>query len=276
MTSIIKKSNLTRILSLVLVFLMFGTGFATVLIQFSAAAAVETEFTNRGNVTANLTTIAPNTVQPGTINVGMINVTINNTGGSFDVLSWVNVSVLNYTDIDTVCIWNETDGDGSFSTAGDTFLGVSGVAILSGDSGYANFTNINLGIENNTNSSFYVVLNISASAVHGHMINASIFAYNMSMTIAGFGGINSLYPDYNTMIDDRPPIISSITTTDPDGDGKVENATIEFSEPVSDSSVDVSYRYGDTVNELVGTAWTKFGVEDHETLTKIEREIRKY
>jgi hypothetical protein len=226
------------IVSLFVSCMMIFSGVVILISPSIGADFVETEFENNTNVTANLTTIAPNAVAAGDTYAGMLNITFHNTGGINDTLNFINVTVLNYTNVQNVTIWNETNGDGNFSTGGDSLMGSSGVKLLGGNLGYANISGLNMGFYNDTYMFVYVVFNISSSANNGDMINASILANNMNMTFAGTGGFVSLYPVYNTIIDTLAPTILTITTTDPDSDGYVENATIEFSEPINDASID--------------------------------------
>lgn len=236
-------NRIKRFLSLLMTCILIVSGFIAVVTPIAIADGVDTEFSSNSNVMVNLTTIAPSTVAPGSNYIGMINLTINNSGGIYDTLQWVNITILNFNDVQDVTIWNETNDDGTFTTSDDTWVGTGNIALLSGDLGFSNVTGLNIGINDNTNQSFYVVFNISSSATHGHLINASIAANNMNMTNAHFGGLVALYPAYDTMIDGRAPKIVSITTTDADGNGEIENATIEFSEAILDSTIDASRFY---------------------------------
>jgi hypothetical protein len=231
------RKRYRRYVSIFLIVILISSGVVNIISIPVVADFIETPFNKNNNVTANLTTIAPLVIGPDMDDVGMVNITFNNTGGLYNTLNWINVTVLNYTDVDSVSIWNETNLDGVFNNLTDTFIASAGVAIIAGDIGYSNLTGLNVGIANNTTRSVYIIFNISNLAQDGDIINASISANNMNMTLAGDGGIQTLYPAYNTLIDAIVPKIVSIKITDKDGDGSVENATIEFSEPIDDSSI---------------------------------------
>jgi hypothetical protein len=216
------------------------------------------------NITTTITTIAPNFIRAGRTNVGMVNITFFNNGGAHETLEWINVTVLNYTDVETVSIWNETDNDSSFTTGGDAFFDFDNVTMLSGDLGFANISGLSVGISRYTYVSIYIVFNISLSALHGNLINSSIMPYQIKMKLAGMKESYALYPDYNTEIDTIPPQIISITTKDNDGDGTVGNATLIFSENILDSTVVIS-RF-----EIGGVTCTGFSTGSTADDNKIE------
>jgi hypothetical protein len=224
------------IVSIFVICLMIGSSAVTMFAPGVSGGEVGTAFENNSQVTADLTTVAPRGVLQGMDYVGMLNITFYNNGGSFDALMWMNVTLRNYTDMGGVTLWNETDGDGSFSSSGDTLMGSASIINYTQEMGYANFTGLNMGVVDTTYMYTYVVINVSSMAGIGDIINTSV---NMSMMYAGRGIKSRLYPAYNTNVSIRPRIMSA-KTTDPDGDGSVENATIEFDMAINDSTVDAS------------------------------------
>ena len=214
MTRDMISETFARLFTVLVICLMIGSGMVAITFPFGAGAAPEGGFELNENVTANLTTIAPAVVNEGDTFIGMINISFRNTGGINDTLEWINVQVKNYTNVVTVSIWNETNDDSTFSTLSDTLMGVVAPSPLAGDIGYANFTGLNMGIMNNTNMSVYVAFNISSTATHADQINASVMMNNVFMTFAGQGGNRSLYPSYDTRIDNIN-VTASLTTVAP-------------------------------------------------------------
>jgi hypothetical protein len=127
---------ITRLVSIFVIVIMIGSSMMTMVSPSASGAPVNTSFEKDVNVTANLTTIAPAIVGPGTDYIGMINITIYNNFSVADTFNYMNVTILNYTDIDSVTLWRESDGDGAFSTSGDTESGTETPALLTGDLGF--------------------------------------------------------------------------------------------------------------------------------------------
>jgi hypothetical protein len=106
---------ITRLVSIFVIVIMIGSSMMTMVPPAVSGAPVNTSFEKDVNVTANLTTIAPAVVGPGTDYIGMVNITIYNNFSVADTFNYVNITILNYTDVDSVTLWRESDGDGAFS-----------------------------------------------------------------------------------------------------------------------------------------------------------------
>jgi parallel beta-helix repeat protein len=201
---------------------------------------VAASFSKAPTISAVGTYIGPSSANAGETNIGMLNITINNTGGE-DTINWVNVTVWNASNVASVTIWNETNGNGTFDAgSGDTFVNAVNVTYQSGSVGYFNLTNLNLGVGNTSNITFYIALNVTGSPNHGDFVKAYIEPYQINMTNAGLGNSTAIDPDDGLIIDTEKPTIEAVFIQDPDGDGNVENVTIMLSEPLQDATIDPS------------------------------------
>ncbi|UCE74140.1 MAG: right-handed parallel beta-helix repeat-containing protein [Methanomassiliicoccales archaeon] len=156
---------------------------------------VRASFTNESSVWAVGEYVGPSSANAGEMNIGMLNITINNTLAAPDTVNYVNVTVWNASNIATVTIWTETNGNGMFDAfSGDTFLKETTLTYQIGNVGYFNLSSLGANVGASSNISLYIALNLTANPIHGGYVNVSVEPYQINMTNAGLGNSTAIDP----------------------------------------------------------------------------------